>query len=89
MVKHERSESPSAPSVSPSSSPPPKKSRTKGSTSKAKSPTKSPGKPKGWDTAQTLTLLEAVFDTAAKTLDKDALAAQVGLYHGGADHSWA
>ncbi len=89
MVKHERSESPSSPSRSPSPSPTPKKSRTKGGSPKAKSPTKSPGKPKGWDTAQTLTLLEAVFDTASKTLDKDALAAQVGIYHGGADHSWA
>ncbi|BEJ15146.1 hypothetical protein CspHIS471_0409130 [Cutaneotrichosporon sp. HIS471] len=84
MVKHERSESPepsgNSPSPSPSPSPPPpKKSRGNKGAAKAKGPTKAVTKPKSWDTAQTITLLEAVFDAASKTIDKNALATQLGV----------
>ncbi|CAK9779918.1 unnamed protein product [Cutaneotrichosporon oleaginosum] len=78
MVKRERSESvtpPRSPSPEPA---PPKKSRAI-NTAKGVGSANRGGKSKGWDTARTLTLLEAVFDAAAKSIDKDAMAAQLGV----------
>ncbi|TXT08012.1 uncharacterized protein COLE_04936 [Cutaneotrichosporon oleaginosum] len=72
MVKRERSESvtpPRSPSPEPA---PPKKSRAI-NTAKGVGSANRGGKSKGWDTARTLTLLEAVFDAAAKSIDKDAI----------------